>query len=234
MDNNQSAVSIQDRIRFLISHQHLSQQQFASRIGVNPSNVSKFLSGKLPMTDGFINKIVVNMGVSKRWLVDGTDVPFAKSTAAPQECTALSVGLDTSDGAAGGVPVYDINVSAGCTELSRLFTADRIIGRLDLPGIGSDCSIVRVGGDSMSPVIKDGGYVAIRKINDLRHIFWGQIYVIILEDYRLVKYVRRDSSDAGNIILHSANPDYDDMEVRRDDIIGLYLVEMIINCDIRC
>ncbi|MBO4995807.1 MAG: LexA family transcriptional regulator [Muribaculaceae bacterium] len=233
MTNTETNVTIPDRIRFLMSRQHMSQQQFAQRVGINPSNMSKFLSGKLPITDGFINKIVVNMGVSKQWLVDGSDVPFPKVHAVPVANGPLP-GMECGDKSARGIPVYDINVSAGCTELSRLFTADRIIGSLDLPGLGDDCCIVRVGGDSMWPVIKDGGYVAIRRINDMRHIFWGQIYVIIMEDYRLVKYVRRNMADADGMILHSANPDYDDMEISRSEVMGLYLVEMIINCDIRC
>jgi phage repressor protein C with HTH and peptisase S24 domain len=54
-----------------------------------------------------------------------------------------------------------------------------------------------------------------------------------MEDYRMVKYLRRHS-DNDKVILHSANPDYDDMEVSRKDIIGLYLVEAILNYDIRC
>lgn len=132
------------------------------------------------------------------------------------------------------VPVYDLDVTAGCVELSRLLTDDRIVGCIALPNIGPDCAIVRVSGNSMTPVINNGGFVAIRRIANTDCIFWGQIYVIMLEDYRMVKYLRRHPSDPDLVLLRSANPDYDDMEVPRKDIIGLYLVESVINYDIRC
>ena len=85
----------------------------------------------------------------------------------------------------------------------------------------------------MSPTICDGGYVAIRPINDMRNIFWGQIYVVGLEEYRMVKFVRKHP-DNSMVILHSANPAYDDMEVLRSDIKSLYLVENILNYSRRC
>ncbi|MDE6377590.1 MAG: S24 family peptidase [Duncaniella sp.] len=66
----------------------------------------------------------------------------------------------------------------------------------------------------------------------MRNIFWGQIYVVQLEDYRMVKFVRRHK-DPDKVILHSENPDYDDMDVDRRDILGMYLVEVILNCQIR-
>lgn len=59
------------------------------------------------------------------------------------------------------------------------------------------------------------------------------MYVIVLDDYRMVKFVRRNA-DNTKVTLHSDNPAYDDMEVNRDDIRRLYLVEAVINCDLRC
>ena len=114
-----------------------------------------------------------------------------------------------------------------------MFTEDRIVGVVDLPQLNRSCSIVRVNGDSMSPVIMNGGFIAIRPLVEKRNIFWGQIYVIVMEDYRMVKYLRRHP-ESDKVILHSANPSYDDMEVMREDIIDLYLVESIINYDLRC
>ena len=54
--------------------------------------------------------------------------------------------------------------------------------------------------------------------------------MVVLADYRLVKYVRRNP-DPAMVTLVSANPEYDDIDVRRSDIEGLYLVENVINHD---
>lgn len=218
-----------ERIKYIIKFSRMTQAQFAKHLGIDPSNLSKCLSGKLPVSQSMINRIVVDMGVSKLWLRDGTDVPFAKPSHAT-EITDNEVHIMPPQRQ--GVPVYDIDVTAGCTQLSRMFTEDRIVGVVDLPQLNRSCSIVRVSGDSMSPIIMNGGFIAIRPLTS-RNIFWGQIYVIVMEDYRMVKYLRRHP-DENMVILHSANPNYDDMEISRNEILDLYLVESIINYDIRC
>lgn len=156
--------------------------------------------------------------MSKEWLLHGTDVPFPRKSE-PRE--------SHGDGA----PVYNIDVTAGSTPLSRMFTDERIIGRMKLPGLNPDYPIVRVSGRSMEPRIMPGSYISIRPIAPDAPISWGSIYVIVLADYRLVKYVRRNA-DPALVTLHSANPDYDDIEVARADIEGMYLVENIISHDL--
>lgn len=231
MTYNQSQETVVDRLRYLIRQSKMTQAQFAQRISIDPSNLSKHLSGKLPVSESLINRIVVDMGVSKQWLKEGRDVPFAKGIHAQEVMVERPV--EVLPLRREGVPVYDIDVTAGCAELSRMFTEDRIVGVVDLPQLNRSCSIVRVNGDSMSPVIMNGGFIAIRPLVEKRNIFWGQIYVIVMEDYRMVKYLRRHT-ESDKVILHSANPAYDDMEVLREDIIDLYLVESIINYDLRC
>ena len=212
------AADIADRIKYLIKFARMTQAQFAERLGVDPAAVSRALKSKRP-TDAFINRIIVNFGVSKDWILNGSDVPFPRSTAAtPHRERPL------------GAPVYNIDVTAGTTPLSRMFTDERIAGYVSLPGINPDCPIVRVSGNSMSPRLNPGCYISIRPVNPAGTISWGQIYVVVLSDYRVVKYVRRHP-DPEKVILHSENPDYDDIEVRRADIEGMYLVENIINHD---
>lgn len=222
------ADTIVDRIRHLIKLERVSQAQFARRLGIDPANMSKHLSGKLPVTDGLVNRIVADMGVSKEWLRNGTDVPFPRPVHA-KEITSMPCMAPHH----GSVPVYNIDVTAGFGKLERMFTDDRIMGAVALPDLSDDCRIVRVSGDSMHPRIIDGGFVALRAISDLRNIYWGQIYVVVMEDYRMVKTVRRHNNP-DKVILHSVNPDYDDMEVDRRDIIALYLVEAIINYSLLC
>lgn len=213
------STEIISRIRFLLDTCRMSQARFAKRISIDPANLSKHLSGKLPVTSGLINRIAVDMGVSKKWLTTGEGVPFAKDDGIRPDGNAT--------------PVYDIDVTAGCYELSRMFTADRIIGYVDIPDMRPGSSIVRVSGDSMEPEISDGAYVAIRPISDMSCIFWGQIYVIVMDDYRMVKHVQRHP-DPSKIILRSSNPQYDDMEVSRDKIRRMFVVETILNLKNRC
>ncbi len=209
---------IVDRIKYLIKLMRMTQAQFAARMGVDPSAVSRVIKGKTAPNDSFINRIVVNFGVSKEWLSDGSDVPFPKQSG------------PTPPRIAEGAPVYNIDVTAGTMPLSRMFTDEHIIGRVNLPGLNSELPIVRVSGNSMQPRLNPGCYISIRDVRPDATILWGQIYVVVLPDLRVVKYVRRHP-DPAKVILHSENPAYDDIEVLRSDIEGLYLVENVINHD---
>jgi|GEM_PF-51679 Predicted transcriptional regulator len=223
-----------DRLRYLIVLSRLSQARFARNIGLDPSNLSKHLSGKLPINDSLINRVVVETGVSRRWLRDGDGVPFS-TVPEPASIEFDPARVEDVVGVQApvlGTPVYDIDVAAGTAELPSLFTRDRIVGMVNLPSVNAGNAIVRVSGDSMTPVIRDGSYVSIRQVNDPSTIFWGGIYVIVMDDYRLVKFVRRHD-DESKVILHSANPCYDDMEVNRGDIRSLFYVDVILNVDVR-
>ncbi|MDE7136392.1 MAG: helix-turn-helix domain-containing protein [Muribaculaceae bacterium] len=219
--------AVAGRIKYLLDDKltNLNQGQLAKQLGIDPSNLSKYINGRLEISNSLINKFVVELGISKDWLTDGIGLPFAK----PSHAKIILPDDISPAKPARGVPVYDVDVTAGRSPLERLLTEDRITGYIDMPRINPESIIVRVSGDSMEPKIIDGGFIAVRPIKSTTNIFWGQIYVIVMEEYRMVKYLRRDPNDKSMVILHSANPAYDDMDVARDDIQALFLVESILN-----
>ena len=83
MDNN----AVAERIKFLMKELNYRQVDFAQKIDVDTSNLSKYLNGRLAMSEALINKIVVNLGVSKQWLETGEDLPFAKQQ--PQQLVTV-------------------------------------------------------------------------------------------------------------------------------------------------
>lgn len=216
------------RLRHIMSVRHLTQRGLAQMLRLDPSNLSKVLTGKLPFTEGLVNRIVVDLGVSKRWLKEGVGLPFEKGLLARD--MVISTEPMPQD-MAGGVPVYDIDVTAGCRSLEEVFSEVMPVGMVLIPDLPAGSRLVKVRGDSMSPRIANGGYVAVRRIHDPKNIFWGQIYVVQLDEYRMVKYVRRHL-DPSMVVLHSDNPSYDDMDVSRDDIRALYIVEAILNYEV--
>ena len=210
-----------DRIKYVMHVLNLKQINLAAKLEVDPATVSRIVKRVIAPSDSLINKIVINLGVNKQWLKTGDGDVFTNSG---DMMTYIRPA---------GAPVYNIDVTAGAIPLSRMFTEERVVGYVNLPGINPDLPIVRVSGDSMVPRIQNGAYLAIRQMNLEAPIAWGQIYVVVLADYRVVKYVRRHP-DPSKVILHSANDAYDDIEINRSDIEGLYLVENIINHDFVC
>lgn len=217
-----------DRIRFIIDNSRMSQAAFARFLDVDPAYLSRILSGKLALTEGFINKIVIDTGVSKQWLVTGKDLPYGRS----RQASTLVARVEPEEQSK-GIPVYDIDVAAGMADFDRMFTSDNIMGYVNMPQINPDCVIVRVNGDSMTPTIQPGSFIAIRRISPSGLIYWGQIYVIVTENFRMVKFIRRHHDDS-MITLHSDNPHYDDIEMPRSQVQALYIVETIINYNRRC
>lgn len=215
-----------DRVRYLIKLFRKTQAQFGALISVDPSNMSKFLSGRIPITDGFLNRIVVTFGVSKAWLERGEGVPFPSGR--EPEIVTPSNGVVLG---AKGAPVYSIDVTAGYGAIDHSFENETIIGHLDLPTINPKYPVVKVSGDSMSPRVPNHSFVSIRPIDPGAPIFWGQMYLVVMNDYRMVKVLRRHP-DPSKVVLHSYNPEYDDMEVDKCDILQLYVVDVVLNIDI--
>ena len=231
MYNNDEIIK---RLRYIIDEMKLTQNEFSRQIGIDSSNLSKYLNGRLAINESLINRIVINLGLSKRWLETGDDLPYAKSQPALPNRTLIDghISCEPSGAVNPGVPVYDIDVTAGVMLRSMMFADENIIGYIDLPDMSQRCRIVKVSGDSMAPVIRNGDMLAVRELTNAQHIFWGQIYVVLLDDYCMVKYVRRHA-DAGKVILRSENPEYDDMEIDRGDIRELMFVQNIIHIDTR-
>ena len=57
MDN----CEIIDRVKYIIREMGLTQGEFARRIGVDSSNMSKYLNGKLPLNDSLINLSLIHI-----------------------------------------------------------------------------------------------------------------------------------------------------------------------------
>lgn len=219
------------RIKELIKEMGISQNEFASRIGTDCSNFSKQINGKLAISRVLTNKIIVELGISKEWLLEGKGEKYKSLIAANSK--TITLPSDAINSVANeGAKVYDIDVTAGPSERSLIFSSEQVIGSINVPFINPKNYIVKVSGDSMSPIINNGDMLAIREVKNLNLIFWGQIYVVLLDDYRMVKYIRKHEKP-DLVILKSANHDYDDIEIPRNEIRALFVVENIIRFDSR-
>ena len=129
-----------------------------------------------------------------------------------------------------GTLVYNIDATCGTDLREMAFTQENVIGSVDLPGISKDSKIIRANGDSMEPRIYDGNMVVIREIRNWEDMFYGQIYLVLLDEYRMIKYIRKYEPDEEHyIILRSENAAYDDIKLRKDKIRRLFIVENILS-----
>jgi transcriptional regulator with XRE-family HTH domain len=136
---------------------NLTQEEFASKLGVSNRSIQNWELGHNKVTKGTIKLI---------------ETLFSKKS-------ADTVATKNQSGI--GVPVYAGVYSTG--SVTSLFMDDhneKPLFYLDAPEIrGCDCGF-RVSGDSMHPLIRNGGYVACKTITNKESILYGEIYHIFI------------------------------------------------------
>ena len=80
----------------------------------------------------------------------------------------------------------------------------------------------------MSPRIPDKSFISICPVSDPTLIVWGAPYVVQLENFRLLKVLKPCPGNDDHVMLHSYNPDYDDIEIDRSAILKLFRVENVL------
>lgn len=200
---------------------------FAEYIGISQQVLERIFrkdkrSGKYPsVSDGIKEALKSKFNLNDIWFVDNSsnavEVPLEEKSTYYTEPH-------------NGTPVYDIDATCGTESRDMDFTDEHIVGYVDLPGVNKNACIIRANGDSMEPRIFDGNMVVIREIKNWEDVFYGQIYLILLDEYRMIKYIRRYEPDEGNyIILRSENPKYDDIKLHKSKIRKLFIVENILS-----
>lgn len=211
---NQEFKNLISRIKYEYS---LTQSQIADSLGVKKTYLSDMINGRVPYNETMSKKI--------------SDIfPVVNNEQSSYNKTIKIAESDINEGSFSGTLVYDIDATCGMDNREIEFTEDRIIGSVDLPEISKTAKIVTANGDSMEPVIYNGNRVVIREIFNWEDIFYGQIYLILLDEYRMIKYIRRYEQDEKNyIILRSENSKYDDITLHKSKIRKLFIVENILS-----
>lgn len=129
-----------------------------------------------------------------------------------------------------GALIYDIDATCGLNGREVEFADEKVIGSIDAPEINPDSKIIFATGDSMLPLIASGDRIVVRKIESWDYFNYGQVYLIITNEYRFIKRVRRHPKDSESLILlRSENPEYDDIDLPKKEIIHLFIVENILS-----
>jgi phage repressor protein C with HTH and peptisase S24 domain len=99
--------------------------------------------------------------------------------------------------------------------------------------VSPTAAIIRANGDSMEPHIHDGDWIAVREVKNMNVLYYGQVYVVITDELRLLKYLRRDEDEQHYVILRSENKNYDDIRLAKSEIRHLFIVENILSLHIK-
>ena len=206
--------TFQNRLKEALKIRNMKPVELSEKTGLSESLISKYLSGKAIARQNKLFKLAVALDVSEAWLI-GYENRMVRET------------LSFKDTLFFMCPVYG-RISAGQPNWAEECIEGKLPIDPELMNIANpeECYFLRVNGESMNKVIKNGAYALIRKTDFVEN---GSIAVVLVDgnDATLKKF----SKQGDLIILEPLSTDdsfttqvYNkDTQIR---IIGKYIGKM--------
>lgn len=191
----------------------VKKTEIASRLGITPQALQKYLNGdRMPMPD-MLEKIG-DMGCNINWLINGKGEMLRKTVSLTPKSKLIPLLAEVDC----GQPLYS-QINADTVKYIELSDINYYVNPF----------AVTARGDSMRPYINPGDLLVCsdepHKIKDGRAVVVN--LKTIPEHYssnaKLIKFV-----DDDNVLLYSVNTKYPPMMVRKSDIYRIYKVVRII------
>lgn len=215
--------TIGGRIRAMRKQLELTQEQLAQQLGIGKAALSMIETGKAGLSTRNKNILVQDLNVNPEWIETGKGRMFN----AEPNCTPYLHRTDKSLPLQ-SVPLYSIEGTAGLVPLFAEESTAKPINFIHIPNLPKCDGAIYVVGDSMYPLLKSGDIILYKQLNDVRDVFWGDMYLLSIdidgEEYITVKYVQK-SEHEGFIKLVSQNQHHADKEVEMSRIRAIALIK---------
>ena len=215
--------TVGERIRLMRKQLNMTQEQMAQRLGIGKAALSMIETGKARLSARNKNILVQDFNVNPDWIETGTGKMFN----AEPDLTSYNLRTDRSLPLQ-SVPLYSIEGTAGLVPLFQQLTEVEPINYINIPNLPKCDGAIYVVGDSMYPLLKSGDIILYKQLNDVRDVFWGDMYLLSIdidgEEYITVKYVQK-SEHEGYIRLVSQNQHHADKEVAIDRVRAIALIK---------
>ncbi|HCX1255887.1 TPA: helix-turn-helix transcriptional regulator [Staphylococcus aureus] len=230
--NKERNIIIAKNIRKFLNDSNMSQKKLAELINIKPSTLSDYLNLRSNPSHGVIQRIAHVFEVGKSDIdttyKDDNDITsiYNKLTPPRQENVLNYANEQLEEQNSKGDNVVDINsykqektpvnvngcVSAGVGE--RLHDETLFTEMVKGPIPTHDLAL-KVNGDSMEPMFKDGEIIFVEKTHNIKN---GQIGIFIIEEEA---YVKKVFVEDDRLTLVSLNKDYDDLHFYRNESVRL-------------
>ena len=206
--------SQKDRLKTFIKYKGLTDQQFIGIIGAKRTYISSMVNGVGKYEDKIFESFP---DLNRIWLLTG-------------EGEMLNAPAETSEAPKPAEPVYADKVPLLPVEA----IAGLSVGFADGVNI-KDCRLIstpfpgsqyaiQVSGESMTPEIKSGEIIYVKRIDERAFIPWGNIVVLDTANGALVKEIQPCDEDDDFIMAISCNPKFRPYRIEKTAIYGIYKV----------
>jgi phage repressor protein C with HTH and peptisase S24 domain len=215
--------TIGERIRLMRKELNMTQEQLAQHLGIGKAALSMIETGKAGLSTRNKNIFVQDFNVNPEWIETGKGKIFnAEPDFTPYtHRTDKSLPLQS-------VPLYSIEGTAGLVPLFSETSTAKPVNFIHIPNLPKCDGAIYVVGDSMYPLLKSGDIILYKQLNDVRDVFWGDMYLLSIdidgEEYITVKYVQK-SEHEGYVRLVSQNQHHADKEIEISRIRAIALIK---------
>ena len=170
------------RVKLIRKALGLTQEQLAQRLGVGKTALSMIETGKTRLSTRNKNILVQELNLNPEWLESGKGEMF---NADPALSASFGRGAEMSMPLQ-SVPLYSIEATAGLVPLFEQQSSHTPMNYIHIPNLPKCDGAIYVAGDSMYPLLKSGDIVLYKQLHDLNDIFWGDMYLLSIEDRKSV------------------------------------------------
>jgi phage repressor protein C with HTH and peptisase S24 domain len=219
------------RLKEFIDYKGVSVAAFEHSIGMSNASFGKSLKtgGSIGM-DKLENILIAYPDINPIWLLTGVgsmlssekDLPNTpKETPSPKNAKPET--------RARGIPLIPMNAMAGFS------TGDFTVNNYEvdyfwvMPEFKQAEFVIKVQGDSMTPIFNNGDYVICMYTREREVIEWGKPYVVDAQSGAYLKYLEM-SDDDQHITLASENPRHKPYKITKPSIRALALVIGVVKC----
>ncbi len=227
-------MEINQNLKLIREHLHLSQAELANAIGVANTAISKYERDEVRPSSEFLSKLCSIYGINLNWLLSNIGDMFlndelsatnrvqnialySKKTALNSEKTSdnpllrsTKVDINIDDYIV--VPLYDVYFSAGGGSfLEEEAIVDYLLFNLSLlkehPSISKNLAGVRVKGDSMYPTLDNEDVVVIDMNTPMKNIYGG-LFAINLDGKAYTKRLLLNPKNCQEVFVISDNKEH--------------------------
>lgn|SRR5574344_407099 len=198
-----------DRLFNYLEYKGIKTYTFEMAVGFSNGYLHNMKLKNSELKEGSLSRIIEYCpDLSPLWLVTGNGT--------------MMRGMIDGD-SVGRVPYYMLDFING----PDTYNNNNVCGYIEMPQFSTADMLVNVSGDSMRPIICSGDIVALKKIEGIDGILYGETYSVITDSYHAIRRIKKGSG-TGKLLLVPENKEFESQDVDIEKITCIYRVLGII------
>ena len=224
-EKQQKNTEISERVTEVLQNEGLTPNNFALKLGYSRSQtIYDIINGKSAPSYDFFNRFA-NSEFSETYDISWLLTGIGDMNKEKQQKSTKKTIVPTSNPNE-GIPLIPIEVAAGfpLTDSNGIGIED--CERYIVPEFQNRGAqfLIRVSGNSMYPRYSSGDILACRKIEEIRFIQWGKVYVIDSSQDQLVKMIFEGDTPDTILCVSENSKEFPPFSLPKDDIRSLSTV----------